>query len=469
MDFRRESIEDLAGQVAHRHLSARELTAAALERIEATNDELNAFVAIDGDAAMRDAAAIDARIARGEDVGPLSGIPIGVKDTEDARGFPTTQGSLLLADAAPAAGDSLLVERLRQAGCVVVGKTNTPELAWKADTENRLFGRTANPWSTERSAGGSSGGSAAAVAAGQVPLATGSDGGGSIRIPAALCGLTGMKPSLGRVPAGGRWPPGWADLSSKGPITRRARDLGVVLDAVIGPDPTDLRALPMPEQSWRDALDDLRPPRRVIWSPTVGYAKVDADVLAVCERAITVLEDLGTEVVRVDDVFEKDPAMPWLTLAMVANLRTIEDLVGDDKSLWDQLDDGLASMLRWISDRATATDVVRAQDVAHRLNLRLVDLFHQAPFLLTPTVAGQTPFVGEQGRIDGIEDVAWVAFTYPFNLTRSPAGTVCAGFTGDGMPVGLQVVGPQHGDAAVLRLLALLEDRLDLDPICPFP
>ena len=469
MDFREERVEDLARQVATGARSARDLTATALERIEATNEELNAFVVVDGDAAMAAAAAIDARVARGDDVGPLAGIPIGVKDTEDARGLPTTQGSLLLADAPPARGDSLLVERLRQAGCVVVGKTNTPELAWKADTENRRFGRTANPWSTERSAGGSSGGSAAAVAAGQVPLATGSDGGGSIRIPAALCGLSGMKPSLGRVPAGGPHPPGWADLSSKGLMARRATDLAYGLDAVIGPDPTDLRSLPMPEQSWRDALDDLHPPRRVVWSPTLGFASVDAEVLAVCERAVNALAELGTEVVRVDDVFAEDPALPWLTLAYVANLRTVEDLVGDDEAGWDLLDEGLAGMLRWVGGRSSATDVLRAQDVAHRLNLRLVDVFHQAPLLLTPVVAGQTPFSGEQGRIDGVEDERWVCFTYPFNLTRSPAGTVCAGFTGDGMPVGLQVVGPQHADAAVLRLVALLEAELGVDSRCPFP
>ncbi|MCU1352986.1 MAG: putative amidase [Acidimicrobiales bacterium] len=469
MDFREETVEGLVRQVADRQVSARELTTAALERIEATNAVLNSFVAVDAERALADAGAIDDAIARGEDVGPLAGIPIGVKDNEDARGFRTTIGSRLLADAPPAARDSLLVDRLRQAGCVVVGKTNTPELAWKGDTENRLFGRTANPWSTERSAGGSSGGSAAAVASGQVPLATASDGGGSIRIPAALCGLTGMKPSLGRVPVGGPNPPGWADLSSKGPLTRRACDLAMVLDTVIGPDPTDLRALPMPEQSWRDALDELHPPRRVVWAPTLGYAAVDAEVLAVCEKAVTALEDAGTEVVHLDDVFDADPALPWATLAFIANLRTLEDLVGDDESRWDEVDPDLLGMIRWVQKNATPADVIRAQDTAHRLNLRMVEVLHEAPFVLTPTVAGQTPVNGSQGRVNGAESLSWVSFTYPFNLTRSPAGTVCAGFTTDQMPVGLQVVGPQHGDVGVLRLLAFLEDLLDIDTTCPFP
>src|SRR6478672_1978044 len=231
MDFREETVEGLAARVAGKEMSARELVSAALDRIEATDTAIGAFVAVDGEAAYADAAVIDARVAAGEEVGPLAGVPIGVKDMEDARGFVTTKGSRMFADAAPAKADSLFVARLREAGCVVVGKTNTPELAWTAETTNKVFGRTANPWDTGRSPGGSSGGSAAAVAAGQVPMATGSDGGGSIRIPAALCGLTGMKPSLGRVPVGGPQAPGWADLSSKGPMTRTARDAALILDS----------------------------------------------------------------------------------------------------------------------------------------------------------------------------------------------------------------------------------------------
>lgn len=467
MDFRTETVEDLVARVRAREVSARELTEVALRRVDEVNPTINAFVAVDAETALAHARGIDDRLAHGEEIGPLAGMPLAVKDTEDARGFVTTQGSLLHAHDTPATADSLLVDRLRQAGCVVIGKTNTPELAWKADTDNRVFGRTANPWSLGRSAGGSSGGSAAALAAGMVPLATGSDGGGSIRIPAALCGLTGLKCSLGRVPAGGPHPPGWADLSSKGPMTRTARDLALALDTVIGPDPSDLRALPMPEQSWRDALDDLHTPRKVAWAPTLGYATVDAEVLAVCEAAIERLEDRGTEVEVVSDVFEADPGFDWLVLAMVANLRTVEGLVGEDPDGWAQVDPGLADMMRWARESVKATDVLQAQDAAHRLNLRLVEILHRTPFLLTPTLAGQAAQGDEQGTINGAPDPGWVAFTYPFNLTRSPAGSVCAGFAPDGMPVGLQVVGPQHGDAGVLRLLTLLEDTFAIDALCP--
>ena len=242
-------------RVRRKEVGARELTQAALDRISALDGDLHAFLSVDPELALADATLIDERLASGEDVGPLAGIPIGVKDLEDAIGFTTTHGSVLSADDAPAMVDSILVSRLRAAGCVVVGKTNTPEFGCKGDTSNGLGPATVNPWNQERSAGGSSGGSAAAVAAGMVPLATASDGGGSIRIPAAICGLTGFKPSLGRVPVGGPTPPAWADLSAKGPLTRRATDAAAVLDAVVGPDPTDLRCLPQPRSP-------LAPPAR---------------------------------------------------------------------------------------------------------------------------------------------------------------------------------------------------------------
>ncbi|MFZ6002833.1 MAG: amidase [Actinomycetota bacterium] len=465
MDFRQTTVAALAADVSARRVSARELVQTALDRIEAVDPQVNAFVALDGEAALAEAAAVDERIASGEDVGPLAGIPIGVKDLEDARGFRTTQGSAVYADSAPAAADSALVERLRAAGCIVVGKTNTPELGHKADTTNPLFGSTRNPWNLERSAGGSSGGSAAAIAAGLVPLCTGSDGGGSIRIPSSVCGLSGMKPSLGRVPSGGPNPPGWADLSTKGPMARTVRDVTLALDAVVGPEATDLRSLPMPDTSWTRSLNDLHAPRKVGWAPTLGYAKVDAEVAAICQAALDRLAALGTEVVEVDPVFDTDPVQPWLLLAMAGNERALGHLRGTPD--WDRLDTAHAAMIDMFGRKATGADVLAATDGCHLANLRLVELFHKVPLLITPTVAGQTGRAGGNGTVNGEETPSWVAFTYPFNMTRSPAGTVCAGFTQDGMPVGLQVVGPQHADVAVLRALALLEDTLALDTVAP--
>lgn len=463
-DFRGTTVEEVVAQVRSGEVTARQQIETALAVIEARDDTVHAFVAVDGAAALAAAHAIDQRVAAGDDVGPLAGVPLAVKDIENAAGFVTTSGSRLHADDAPATRSSAMVERLQDAGAIVLGKTNTPEFGWQADTSNDLFPATCNPWDPRRSAGGSSGGSGAAIAAGMVPLATGSDGGGSIRIPSAVNGLSGIKPSLGRVPLGGPNPPRWLHLSCPGPMARRISDVALALDAVVGPDPTDLHSLPMPKgESWRGSLEHLLPPRRVLWSPDLGYGTVDAEVEDVCARAVGVLADHGVEVVEID-VFDEDPVIAWASIAYGGILRTVAELRGTDR--WDLLGANLRQMLDLVADQ-TATDVLRALDSGHHHNRRLVELFHEAPLLLCPTVAGQTGLVGHPGTLDGVESQGWVSFTYPFNLTGNPAGSVCAGFTADGMPVGLQVVGPRHGDVAVLRSIAVIEEMLDLDTIAP--
>ncbi|HEX4218886.1 MAG TPA: amidase family protein [Acidimicrobiales bacterium] len=466
MDFRTESVPELADQVRKGERSARDLVTHALERIEVDNPRINAFVAVDGERALAAAAAIDDRVAAGSDPGPLAGIPIGVKDLDDAAGFVTTLGSALLADAEPAPVDSPLVARLRAAGCVVVGKTNTPELGWKPDTENALFGPTRNPWNVEHTAGGSSGGSAAAIAAGMVPLATGSDGGGSIRIPAACCGLSGMKPSLGRVPMGGELAPAWPYLSTKGPMARRMADVVAALEVAVGPDPSDLNSLPRPEASWTATLQDPQLPSRVAWSPTLGYGEVDAEVLAICQRAVDTMASMGTEVVEVDTVFDEDPLDDWISLTGAYNLRTIESL--PDGPGADRIDPILKLMIEGARS-LSALDILRAEDLCHHLNLRLVELFHDVRLLITPTTAAVPPARTLEGRgmINGTPTLNWVQFTYPFNMTRSPAASICAGLSAAGLPIGLQLVGPQHGDLVVLRSAAALEEAIGFDQLAP--
>lgn len=466
MDFRTESLEGLATAVNEGKLSAVELTRQALTEIDAIDGRIGAFVALDADRALNEAAAVDARVAAGEEVGPLAGIPVGVKDLEAAVGFVTTYGSALHVADAPARQDSILVRRLREAGCVVVGKTNTPEHGSLPDTRNRVFPATRNPWDLTRSPGGSSGGSAAAVAAGMVPLATGSDGGGSLRIPSSCCGLSGMKPSHGRVPVGGPEPPGWHDLSTKGLLARRVEDLAYALDAVIGPDPSDLRSLPLTEVSWRDAVRSPRVPLQVAWSPTLGYAPVDSEVLGVCERALDTLGEIGGRVTLVERVFAEDPIWTWLTLVDTYCWRMLSPLHGTDD--WARLDPPIAEQAERGAEIKGA-DVVRAEDECHRMNVRLVNVFHQHRLLLTPTIATAPPASGALGTVDGEPDGNWVRFTYPFNCTRSPAATVCCGFTAGGLPVGLQLVGPQHADQVVLRAAAALEAALAIDTVAPLP
>jgi Asp-tRNA(Asn)/Glu-tRNA(Gln) amidotransferase A subunit family amidase len=464
MDFRTTTVEDLVHQVRSRAVSATELAQSALDRIALLDPTYHAFVATDPERTLAEAAAVDRVIASGGDPGPLAGIPLAVKDNQDAIGYRTTFGSPLLADAPEATSDIPFVARMRAAGCVVVGKTNTPEFAWSANTTNAVFGPTTNPFSLGHGPGGSSGGAAAALAAGMVPLATGSDGGGSIRIPSACCGLSGMKPSLGRVPGGGTAPPGWVDLSTNGPMARRIADVTTALDVAVGPDPTDLRALPRPEASWLDALENPHVPVRVAWAPTLGYAEVDAEVLAACEKAVAVLESLGADVTTVDTVFDEDPVGDWLTLVGACQLRTMRPFF--DHPRWGEVD----PVLRAIVEGAKATtgeQVVQVLDKCHTMNLALVDLFHEVRILITPTCSGVAPPLGPTGAsvVNGAVSHNWVQFTYPFNMTRSPAATLCAGVTESGLPIGLQLIGPQHGDLVVLRTAAALEAALDLNPL----
>ena len=468
MDFRDHRLVDLAARVRSRELSAREVVAGALARIEELEPKLNAFVTVDGERALADAATIDERLANEEGVGPLAGMPLAVKDLEDAAGFPTRYGSVLSSEA-PAAGDSVLVARLRAAGCIVVGKTTTPEYGHKGVTEAAVSGVTRNPWRLDRSPGGSSGGSGAALASGMVPLATGSDGGGSIRIPSALCGLSGIKTTQGRVPNGGPNPPGSGLLSVKGPMAVHIDDVVFALDMAVGPHPTDPFSLPRSGAPWYDAMAPKRLPSSVAWSPTLGYATVDPEIATICQAAVDRLADEGTAVTVVDEVWNTDPVGPWITMWVASRARTQGHLVGTPDferitpSLQQQIEMGLS---------LDAADMARSIDAIHDLNLQLDTAFEHAPLLLTPVCAGQTPVIGDDGVtrngvVAGEETQGWVGFTYGFNMTRNPAGTVNVGFTAEGMPVGLQVVGRQRDDLAVLQAISAIEDLFASDRRAP--
>ena len=464
MDFRQQSLAELVDQVQRRTVSARELVGHAVARLEALEPTLNAWAAVDADQALLDAAAIDERLAAGEDVGPLAGIPIGVKDLEPARGFTTGYGSALHTDDPPATEDSPLVARLRAAGCIVLGKTTTPEFGFQGDTTSPAHGATRNPWGVDRSPGGSSGGSAAVLAAGVVPLATGSDGGGSIRLPSALCGLSGVKTSQGRVPNGGASAPGSGLFTVKGPMARRIADVVYALDVCVGPDPTDVFSLPPPHAPWGDALVGADLPDRVLWAPAPGFV-VDAEIAAVCAAAVGRIEAAGVEVIELDRVFDDEPLADWFAMWTVYCDRRQGHLRGTPD--WERIDPGLRAQMDHAHAEVDAVTFARAIDSAHRHNLDLVDHFRRASVLLCPTVAGQTAHVGEQGRVNGAETMFWAPFTGAYNLTRNPAGTVPVGLTADGMPVGLQVVGPQHADVAVLRTIVAMEDLLGLDLVAP--
>ncbi len=465
-DFRTVTVEELARRVRDRELTATAVTEAALERIERLNPVLNAFVALDADDARDQASALDRRIEAGDDPGPLAGIPIGVKDLADAAGFQTTRGAMHLRDVAPATTDSHEVARLRAAGCVVLGKTNTPEAGHIGDTHNPLFGATLNPWNTERSPGGSSGGTGAAVAAGMIPLGTGSDGGGSIRIPSALNGLSGHKPTQGRVPSGPA-PMGAADLSTVGPMARRIRDVALALDVVAGPAPGDLRSLDPAPSSFRAALDDPPAPSRVLWAPSIQGTAPDTEILAVCRAAVDRIEAAGVDVVECGPLFEAGDVVSAFVKLFFGGMVPAYREVMADESAFAQVTPFLRTVLEAAAERVDADALDDARVTAQRLSLGLAEAMAGFDAVLSPTVAGQTGRSMEEGTIDGEPTVEWVSYTPPFNITRRPAGTTTAGFTGDGMPVGLQIVGHQNDDLGTLRTTAWIEDLLGLDPVAP--
>jgi Asp-tRNA(Asn)/Glu-tRNA(Gln) amidotransferase A subunit family amidase len=446
------TVTAIAAAVRSGEVRAVEVVQAALDRIRDADPRLNAVVASDPAAALSQAALLDAR--RPDERGALAGVPILVKDVEDASGYRTTYGSLLHASDPPATRDSTVVARLKAAGCIVVGKANTPEHAYTATTDNRVFGPTANPWSFDHGVGGSSGGSAAAVAAGLVPLATASDGGGSIRIPAAVNGLPGIKPTLGLVPHGDPDAPDWGDLSSRGVLAADIAGTIAALDVITGQDPHDLRTFPRTVVSFADAVAPRLPPT-IAWSRDLGYAAVDDEIARVARAAAEeVAGSLGARLVDVDAVFDSDPISAWLPLAMGLTRRLIPE------SRFGDLDPGLAFLLDAFG-QGSAQDLARAVDAAHELNL----VAHQRVFrthalLLTPTVAGQTPRLGAQGTVNGEEAANWVALTYPWNLTRQPAASVPAGLSAAGLPIGLQIIGRRFDDLAVLDAMAAAEAAL---------
>ncbi|MCQ3814299.1 MAG: amidase [Acidimicrobiia bacterium] len=461
-DFRAVSVERLAGMVRERVVSAAAVTEHALERIAALNPRINAFVMLDADAARSQAEGIDERLEAGEDPGPLAGVPIGVKDLADAAGLPTTRGAMHLRDAPAARHDSVEVARLRAAGCVVVGKTNTAEFGCLDDTYNPAFGATLNPWNLAYSPGGSSGGTAAAIAAGMIPLGTGSDAGGSIRTPSAACGLSGMKTSQGRVPAG---PPplGLLDLCCVGPMARRIRDVALCLDVVVGPDPVDLRSLPAPTHPWRRALDEPQPPVRVLWAPSFDGGPVDSEVRAACAAAVELLATAGVEVIEAGRLLDAGMDLQDELYNGGGLVPTHQPLFGTEH--WPNVTAAISGILERHFTTATVSSQYQARLQASALSVQLAEAMTGFDVMLTPMCAGQLPLSRQDGTINGESTANWLRFASLATLTRRPAGTVCCGFTQQGVPVGIQVIGHQLDDLGVLSALAVLEDLLGLGPV----
>jgi aspartyl-tRNA(Asn)/glutamyl-tRNA(Gln) amidotransferase subunit A len=458
----------LAQAVRERRWRCTEVTAAALQRIAAVDGELHAFCTLAADAALSEAEALDARLAAGHAIGPLGGVPVAIKDLICTRGLRSTFGSRLYADFVPDE-DDVVVERLRQAGAVVLGKTNTSEFGYGAIGHNPLFPTTRNPWHPALTSGGSSAGSAAAVAARLVPLALGSDGGGSVRIPAALSGVFGIKPSWGRVPV---YPgcrderhPGissWESLEHIGPLTRHAADAALALSVLCGPTPRDRFSLPAESGHWQVGRHSLPAAPRLALSLDMGHAVVDAEVSAAVEAAAQGLAAaLGVPLRRAHPAIGNTQAMFETLVALDtdrAGLKALAQQQGVVLTGW------LAELVAraWTGDEFSAALMDRKRIV--NTTWRFFEGGHGVDgvdFLITPTTATPAFPIDQFGpsHINGqpVSPTAWIAFSALANLTGLPAASVPIGFTADGRPIGLQILGRHLDDRGVLGLATVLE------------
>ncbi|MGV9375142.1 amidase [Nonomuraea sp. NPDC003707] len=434
---------ELAHLIRTRQVSAVEVVQAHLDRIEQVNPRVNAIVTLVAEQALDAAKAADAR----EPAGPLHGLPVAHKDLVDTAGIRTTYGSPLFADNVPAQ-DDLIVRRLRAAGAITMGKTNTPEFGTGSHTVNEVFGATRNPYDLSRSAGGSSGGAAAALATGMVPLADGSDMGGSLRNPASFCNVVGLRPTPGRVPDPSDTN-AWYTLSVQGPMARTVEDVTLMFGAIAGFDrrsPYSIKEVfaPEPEEGVRGL--------RVAWSPDLGGLPVDARTAAVTATAPEVFERLGALVEQVElDLSEAEDA--FRTYRAWNYALSFGDLTGLGPNTAWNVEQGR---------KVTGADLARAERGRSRLYQRMAAFFDTYDVLIAP-VSQVPPFPVEQphvGEINGEpmpDYLAWMRSAYWISVLHAPAASVPAGFTADGLPVGVQIVGRPFEDARVLRVARAFE------------
>ena len=453
----------LANLVRTKQLSAVEVTRAVIDRMNRLEPQLHAFCTPTPELAIAAAERVDKNIMAGVAVGPLAGVPVGIKDLVCTQGVKTVSGSWAYADFVPDE-DDVVVERLKQAGAIIIGKTNVPEFGYSGVGHNPVFETSRNPWNTTLTPGGSSAGSGAAVAGGMGPIAIGGDGGGSVRIPSSFSGLFGMKASMGRVPLypgtkDERYPgvSSWEALEHLGPMSRTVADSALVLSVIAGPDDRDSRSLPYERDfDWLTALRGDLKGKRVAYSADLGYAAVDPRVRKIVAEAAKVFErDLGCIVEEANPGWDNPYDGFWGMVIRETDLRGLRAMAD---RLGEKMTPHLAAVLRteWTAEQLTDAMVVR-KAVTNKMwrFMRNYDL------LITPTVAVPPFEVGIQGPtvIDGraVDQFEWLHFTYPYNLTGSPAATVPAGWTDDGLPIGLQIIGRHLDDALVLRASACFE------------
>ncbi len=450
------TIEELSPLLRNKTVSPVEVTQHYLARIEALDEQTNAFITVTADEALAQARKAEEEIAAGNHRGPLHGVPIVLKDLYDTAGIRTTAGSKIFADRVPD-DDATAVSLLKAAGATLIGKTNMHEFAYGVTNDSSYFGPARNPWDLERVTGGSSGGSGAAVAAGLCVAATGSDTGGSIRMPAALCGIVGLKPTYGRISCAGLIPLSWA-LDHAGPLTKSVYDAAVMLGAMAGWDPQDPATLAAPVPDYTAGLRDGVAGMRIAVDPDYAFARVDPEVERAVKEALTVLQDLGAELVEVKLRRLNGAALTILDAEASAYheqfLKTRpEDYQPDVR---DRLGRGF---------QVRGIDYALAQRERQWMYREFETLFDEVDLFATPATAISAPELGQdetdiRGETRAVRG-AIAQFTRVFNLTGLPAITVPCGLSGDGLPIGLQLAGPHLDEATVLRAAYAYEQETE--------
>ncbi|MBT9508607.1 amidase [Rhodoferax sp.] len=434
-------------------------TQAVFKRIDQLDGRLNAFCHTDRAGAAQAAAQSRDRWALGKPMGPLDGVPVSIKDLILTRGMPTLRGSRTVDPQQAWDVDAPATARLREAGAVILGKTNTPEFGCKAETNSPRTGITRNPWNLDKTPGGSSGGTAAAVASGMGPISVGTDGAGSVRIPASFCGNFGLKPSFGRVPAYPLSPMG--TVAHLGPHSMSVTDAALMMNVLKQPDARDWTSLPFDASDYTIGLNDGIRGLKIAYSPTLGFARnVHPDVAAAVEAAVRQLQALGAHVEQIDPGFE-DPLEITTGLWFSGAWTVWSSLTPEQQAVADP--DFRAEAL--LGEKITALELQRLTLRRGALGSHMRQFMQRHDLLVTPTVAVPAFDARPAGHspMDSATMLGWTPFSYPFNLTQQPACTIPCGLSLDGLPIGLQIVGPMFGDALVLRAARAYES------ICPIP
>ena len=457
-DLAYTSASEIRDLIAGKRLSPVEITELYFRRIEGLDSRLNSYLTLNHDEAMKTAQAAEEAVVRGDSLGPLHGVPISIKDLEMTKGLRTTRGSLVYKDSVPEA-DSAVVERVRRAGAIILGKTNTSEFGGLGANENLLGDDCRNPWNTERTSGASSGGAGSSLAAGLCPLATGSDGGGSIRIPASFCGVYGIKPTQGRVSQfDGTAAPVIDFLSQSGPMSRTVHDSTLLLQVLAGHDPRDPSSLRETPPDFLAAVDRDVKGLRIGWSPDYGYAAVDPEAVEVAYKAARVFEEMGCSVGEAALSLEEPFQDVWDIFGSTEVYSSLGHLMQDHA---DQLTWYIRESIE-AGAKVTGADYARALGGRERMKAQFADVFEKYDLLLSPTMAGTAFPVREYPKEFGGHQVstpAWdfLPFTHPINTIGHPAATVPCGFSSDGMPIGLHIVGRMGDEATVVAASAAFE------------